>query len=158
MDATLTVPAKSERPLLTVDVHLLLQDEGRVLLGLRANTGYYDGYYHVPAGHLEKEETFVQALIRETAEELGIAVDEEDVELAYVLHNKSNNDRIGLFFRVGRWGGDIQNNELDKCAALEWFPLNAPPENTVPYLKHALHDIGRKVTIGDFGWPGREKG
>ena len=35
---------------LIVDVHLLLLNQGEVLLGRRANTGYGDGAYEPPSG------------------------------------------------------------------------------------------------------------
>ncbi|HEY6314153.1 MAG TPA: NUDIX domain-containing protein [Streptosporangiaceae bacterium] len=54
--------ADSGRYKVTGDVHLvLLDDDGRVLLGRRKNTGFADGCYHLPAGHLEAGESVIDA-------------------------------------------------------------------------------------------------
>ncbi len=71
----------TRRHKLTGDVHLLLLNpEGLVLFGRRHNTGFEDGAWHVPAGHLEASESVVQALIREAKEEVGVTIAPEDVE------------------------------------------------------------------------------
>lgn len=36
--------------------YLILKRDGKILLGRRINTHYYDGWYSVPAGHVEADE------------------------------------------------------------------------------------------------------
>ena len=68
----------SRRHMLVGDVHLVLVNRaGRVLFGQRQNTGYEDGAWHLPSGHLEAGESVVAALIREAKEEAGIVIDEQ---------------------------------------------------------------------------------
>ncbi len=50
-------------------VYALFEKEGKVALIQRANTGYHDGYYALPAGHIEPEETSPEAVVREAYEE-----------------------------------------------------------------------------------------
>jgi hypothetical protein len=52
-----------------VDVHLLMFDHGHVLLGKRQNTGFDDGCWHLPSGHLEPGETIAEAAAREAHED-----------------------------------------------------------------------------------------
>ena len=46
-------------------VHLFFFRENQILLLRRFNTGFRDGEYSVPAGHLDGGETVMQAGIRE---------------------------------------------------------------------------------------------
>lgn len=55
-----------------IDVLLLLVRDHDVLLALRENTGYADGQWNLPSGKLEDGEHILDALVRETREELVI--------------------------------------------------------------------------------------
>ena len=50
-------PKKKERFKLICSSYLLLIKDNKILLGLRQNTGYMDGFYHLPAGHKEEGES-----------------------------------------------------------------------------------------------------
>jgi 8-oxo-dGTP diphosphatase len=131
-----------------VDLHIIIRDGPNVLMGLRQNTGFADGMYHLPAGHLEDDETFVEGTIREAKEELGIDVQLADLNLEHVMHHTG---RLGLFFSVKQWSGALGNAEPNKCKTLEWLPLDALPANTVGYARAALLAIDRGETISTFG-------
>ena len=138
-----------------VDVHLLLLRNGQVLLGERQHTGYEDGKFHLPAGHLEAGESLVDALRREAREELGVRIDPADVTLAHLLHHHSaasGQGRVAVFFAVRRWQGEPQNLEPDKCARLAWFSLDRLPSNLVPYARHALAQVTASVPFSLYGW------
>ncbi|MFB7878536.1 NUDIX domain-containing protein [Nocardia sp. NPDC056064] len=142
-----------ERHKVIGDVHLLLTDgQGRVLFGRRAGTGYADGAYHLPSGHLEAEESVIDALVREAAEEIGVQIEPGDVEFVHVMHNSSSGGRVAFFFRVRRWRGEPTNLEPDKCDALEWFALDALPTEMIPYCREALGRIASGETISLYGW------
>jgi len=130
-----------------VDLHIIIRDGATILMGLRKNTGFSDGMYHLPAGHLEENETFVDGVIREAKEELAIDVQLKDLHLAHVMHHTG---RLGLFFELRSWSGEITNAEPDKCEALVWLSKDALPNNTVAYAKSALSAIDRDMTISTF--------
>jgi 8-oxo-dGTP pyrophosphatase MutT (NUDIX family) len=80
----------------TGDVHLLLLDDNQVLFGRRQDTGFEDGSYHVPSGHLEAGESVIDALIREAKEEVGVTIAPEAVEFVHVMHDSSSGGRVAL--------------------------------------------------------------
>ena len=69
-----------ERFKIITAVHLILIENERVLLLRRYNTGYEDGNYSVPAGHVEEDEDVIKAMQREAFEEIGIKIKKEDLE------------------------------------------------------------------------------
>jgi ADP-ribose pyrophosphatase YjhB (NUDIX family) len=138
------------RPHLVVDLHVVLRNGAEILLGLRCNTGFCDGLYHLPAGHLEAGETILDAAVREAREELGVDIRTADLALVHTMHHRSG--RIALFFEVRRWTGRVTNAEPHKCAALAWFPQDGLPENLVPYARAALENIGNGNGVSAFGW------
>lgn len=146
-----------------IGVHLILQDDSRVLLGRRLNTAFGQGHYHVPAGHLEAQpgETLSECAGREAVEELGITVDPADLELAHLMHLHDlddGRDRIGVFFVVRTWEGRITNSEPHKCAGWEWHPYDRLPSQLVDYTRTALAAIRSGVPYSEFGWPGSATG
>lgn len=135
---------------LLMDLHLILREGARVLFGLRCNTGFADGLYHLPAGRLEDGETIVAGIIREAKEELGIEIAAADLALVHAMHHRSG--RLALFFEARAWSGSIVNAEPDKCDRLDWMSLEELPDNTVAYAREALRLIGNGHTAGTFGW------
>jgi ADP-ribose pyrophosphatase YjhB (NUDIX family) len=133
-----------------VAVHLFLLRDDEVLLLRRFNTGYEDGNYSVIAGHVDGNETFVDAMIREAKEEANIIL--LDLEPIQVMHRKSEDERIDYFFVAKKWEGLLKNNEPNKCDALDWFPLESLPSNMVPYVDYALKSYLSKKTFTSYGW------
>jgi len=137
-----------------VTVHLFLFRGDRVLLSRRYNTGYEDGSYGLPAGHLEGGETVSQAAAREAKEELGIEVNAQDIRFAGVMHRKSDDERVDFFVRVDRWTGEPSNQEPEKCDDLRWTDLSSLPVNIIPYIRQALENYRQGKTFDEFGWDG----
>ena len=152
--ATRAAPGSgSRRHKVTGDVHLvLIGAAGEVLLGQRQNTGYEDGAWHLPSGHLETGESVVAALIREASEEIGVIIDPDETEFIHVMHNSSSGGRVAFFFSARRWTGEPTNLEPDKCAALRWFPPGDLPDRLIPYCRAALGHISKNVSFSTFGW------
>lgn len=138
--------------------HLLLSDDvGRVLFMRRANTGYADGQWSLPAGHVDRGETLVAACVREAAEELGVTVIASDLECVLVQHKHDldGDERIDIFF-AGKLppGERVSIAEPDKCDALTWAALDQPPQPLIPYIHAALSAITASPTpfLNYFGF------
>lgn len=59
-----------------IDVHVLLLDDGKVLLsGRRDANPEFDGRWHLPSGKLDAGESVLTAAARELAEEVGVLID-----------------------------------------------------------------------------------
>jgi ADP-ribose pyrophosphatase YjhB (NUDIX family) len=116
--------------------YLILVEDNKVLLLKRANTGFMDGYYGVPSGHMEGNETAREGGAREIKEEIGIEVNPLDFKVVHVMHRKAKDDeRIDFFMTIDKYTGEIKNCEPNKCEELKWFPLDDLPENIIPYIK-----------------------
>lgn len=133
-------------------VHLFLLRDGEVLLLRRANTGYEDGNYSVPAGHLDGGEEVTTAMIREATEEAAVRIDPADLAVVGVMHRRSDEERVDFFLAAHRWSGEIANAEPHKCDELAWFPLDRLPANVIPYVRRALENYQRGVWFDSFGW------
>ena len=134
-------------------VHLFFIDpEGRLLLSLRKNTGYMDGWYSLVAGHLEPGETVAQAAVREASEEAGVTIQLQDVEVVGIMHRKDGEERIDFFAHIHTWEGTPTNIEPEKCAGLLWAAQDDLPENTVPYIRKAWQNFHTKQWFDTFGF------
>ncbi len=142
----------SSRFTLPSAVHLFLQQENSVLFLRRYNTGYEDGSFSVPAGHLNGGETVREAMIREAREEIGIIIMPADLEIMGVMHRKSNDERIDWFLHAKQWEGTVANMEPHKCDLLEWFPIDHPPQNLIPYVRRALQNFRAGRWFDSFGF------
>ncbi len=121
--------------------YVLFVREGAVLLLKRKNTGYEDGNYSIPAGHVQKGESIQGCLIRKVEEETGIVLKPGQFQLAHTLHRNevpTNGERADFFFVCEKWDGEIQNLGPAKSDDMSWFPLNNLPVNTIPYIRQAV--------------------
>lgn len=133
--------------------YLFLIKDNQILLQRRANTGFEDGNYGVPAGHLDGEESARVGCAREIREEIGIKIKPEDLTVVHVMHRKASKDeRIDFFMVATVWEGEIINNEPEKCDDLRWFPLDALPGNMIEYVEIALRHYLNKVMYSEYGY------
>ncbi|NMG76628.1 NUDIX hydrolase [Aromatoleum diolicum] len=134
-----------------VGVHVLVERDGRILLMRRAGTGFFDGLYSLPGGHVEPGESLRQTAVREMLEETGLRIDPQALANVGVVHRLSDTNRIDFFLRATAWSGDPEVCEPDKCDALGWFDRASLPAETVAYVREALR-AGPGPWMLELGW------
>lgn len=155
--------AVDERFRVVPAAYVVLRRDGQVLLLLREGTGYRDGHWAVPAGHVEADESVLEAAVREVAEEVGVTVAPADLRPLCAMHRTHGNhqpidERVDFFFEAGRWSGEPYRAEPAKAADLGWFDVGGLPEPVVPHERFVLErlsagDLPAVVTWG-FAPPG----
>src|SRR5512144_2107248 len=135
-----------------VTVHLLFFRGDQILLLRRFNTGYADGQYSVPAGHLDGGETVMAAAVREAQEETGLRLDTMDLIFSSVMHRMEDEERVDFFVQVHQWQGEPLNTEPDKCDELRWVSLDELPDNTIPYVRKAIQNHRLGIVFQEFSW------
>jgi 8-oxo-dGTP pyrophosphatase MutT (NUDIX family) len=123
--------------------YVVLRRGDEVLLLLRANTGYMDGFWATPAGHVEQGESVLAAAIREVREEVGVEIDPADLVPVTAMHRTGGNglpidERVDFFFTTTRWAGEPRLMEPGKAAGLDWFSLDKLPDPLVPHEARVL--------------------
>ena len=125
--------SETQRPVTEVAAGILLDTEGRYLLGQRPEGKPYAGYWEVPGGKIEKGETIFEALKRELQEELGIDI--QSSEELTVLEYDYPHAYVRLHVSVIRdWTGTPQGCENQ---SLSWELLTAEQPSVTPLLPAA---------------------
>jgi 8-oxo-dGTP pyrophosphatase MutT (NUDIX family) len=95
-----------------------------ILFQKRNNTGFRDGLYQLPSGHMEGKETMKEAMMRELAEELNIHAWEDDLTIAHISHTVAG-DRVyfNIYMEVSHYTGEITNCETDKCSEISFHSM-----------------------------------
>jgi 8-oxo-dGTP diphosphatase len=134
-------------------VYLIVRKEGKILLLRRFNTGWMDGMYTLPAGHIDGNETPQEAMSREAKEEINIDVLPEDLSVVHIMHRKSvDREYFDFFLEVKKFTGEVRNNEENKCDHCDWFPVDSLPENTLEYISTALKLAEKNEYFSSFGF------
>ena len=147
------MPSGEHEGILT-GVHVLLEREGCVLLMRRAGTGFFDGLYSLPGGHVEPGESAYETAVREIREELGVELDASELSWQGAVHRRSDTNRIEFFMLAREWSGEPSICEPDKCDDLRWCPRDALPNEVVPYVREAIA-AGAGPWLLELGWARR---
>lgn len=141
--------------------YCIFRDGGKVLLLRRFNTGYKNGWYTLPSGHVEANETALVAAVREAKEEVGVTIEPQDLRLVFTLHSKSEvpetHERVSLFYEVKKWRGKPQNAEPSKCDEVRWASISALPDKTIEEVRLAIVNVAKHQPYGEYGFRGEEK-
>ncbi|GAA2298256.1 NUDIX domain-containing protein [Streptomyces kunmingensis] len=123
---------------------VVLDDEGRVLLGRRTDTGRWA----LPAGIAEPGEQPADVATREVQEETGVECVAERVVLVQALEpiTYDNGDEcqfMDMTFRCRATGGEARVND-EESLEVAWYALDALP----PLSEHALLRIKQAQSEG----------
>jgi 8-oxo-dGTP pyrophosphatase MutT (NUDIX family) len=112
-----------------------------------------NGYFCLPSGRVEQGESFVQAAIREGAEEVGVHLRPDDLELSTTAHRtESDSDWVDLIFKVKQWDGELSNAEPDIHGELAWLDPNSLPENVVPSVRYYVNEYLKGKRYTEYGF------
>lgn len=92
---------------LNVVAAVLVAENGTILIQRRPDDKAHGGLWEFPGGKREPGELTRLALVRELEEELGIAVDPDDlVPLGFSVEPREHIELVLLLFRCDRWQGE----------------------------------------------------
>ena len=134
------MPAK----VLLVAACALIDPDGRVLIAQRPADKQMGGLWEFPGGKVEAGESPEEALIRELAEELGIAVQEACLApFSFASHSYADFHLLMPLYVCRRWQGEPQAKEH---TALKWvrpkdlkdYPMPPADVPLIPMLRDLL--------------------
>lgn len=98
---------KAEKAIVTV--LCMIYDEDKILLQDRVKKDWQGLTF--PGGHVEKEESFVQAVIREMKEETGLTIIEPRLCGVKQFQTEEDERYIVLLFKTNRFEGALTSSE-----------------------------------------------
>jgi len=135
------------------EVSVIIRKGSKILFLLRQNTGWSDGMYCLPSGHVEDHERFSEAAIREAKEEVGIVIEEMSPVHVTQRISTSEDVRVGLFFEATKWTGTPKNMEPKIHGEMKWFDADdLPLKDIVQFQSDGLAAIKRGEIYAESGW------
>lgn len=133
---------------------VILRKEGRVFWKARQNSSFLNGFWSLPAGHLEGEETVIDAALRELKEEAGVSTFKKYLKLVH-FQTQIGTDGIRnhVYFEVSKWIGEPRNAEPTKASLVAWIdPLKEKRKKYVPSELLALKCISKGEMYSEYDY------
>ncbi len=146
---------KKDRFKINPVTNFIVEQDSKILLLYRDDGFFEGGYWVLPGGHIDGNETARQAAARELKEEVNIDVTEDDLKFVHVTHNLGHTlERFDFFFKVTNFEGELKNNEPDKCKDMQLFAYDAlpPREKMADTTLLALEGIKTKEFYSERGF------
>jgi 8-oxo-dGTP diphosphatase len=113
-------------------------NDRRILLTRRGRLGTFAGYWCIPGGHIEPNEPYRDAVVREVREETGRDYDPEFFAPFDEIFPESGFHYVALVFSgVGR--GTLRNQEVE-VAESAWVPLDEARAMTLAFTHNQVLD------------------
>ncbi len=140
-----------ERYKLSLSVFVILQKEDKILFIKRSGTGWMDGCFSLPAGKMDEHENPRFAAVREAAEETGVTIKSDNLQLVHTMYNLTNGEEwIGMYFLCQTWEGEATIKEPQKHSELRWESITNMPENTIPYVRQAIEKWTQNIAYSEY--------
>jgi ADP-ribose pyrophosphatase YjhB (NUDIX family) len=128
---------------IAIATHIILRDkDDNICLLKRENTGFCDDQWSLPAGRVDENESITVATVRETFEEIGVTIKEENLSKPLIMyHSDQRGQRMYFFYTTHIWTGNPINKEPEKCSAIVWHPINMLDSlDIVPHVRQAIKE------------------
>ncbi|HEY1944543.1 MAG TPA: NUDIX domain-containing protein [Roseiarcus sp.] len=116
--------------------------DGRLLLVNRRKAPEA-GCWSLPGGKVDFLERVEDAVRREILEEIGVEIVLERALTLVEMIGIDGQHWVSPVYLARIAKGEPENREPDKLAAVEWFPLDAPPSPLSLAAREAIAAIGR---------------
>lgn len=121
---------------------LILLDGTKVLLVQRGEEPD-KGWWDIPGGYLDWDQTLEESTVRELLEETGLVVKPEDIELFQIgsnPNNKAQNQVLDIYYVTKKFSGEITIDGVEITDA-QWFDLHKLPGNIAFDHREALEKV-----------------
>ncbi|MEJ2132138.1 MAG: NUDIX domain-containing protein [Gammaproteobacteria bacterium] len=133
--------------------HTILRRGDDVLLLRRVNTGFADGLYALPGGHVKAGEPVTGAAVRECREETGLTIEVRDlVPVCVMPYIMPGGQGVDFIFRCERFTGEPRIGEHERCDELRWCHVDALPTNTVGFVREVVAHVAQDPWLIEHGW------
>jgi 8-oxo-dGTP diphosphatase len=124
------------RPAVTVDLVLVSKEETPRVLLIRRKHDPFAGYWALPGGFIEMEETLEESARRELREETGL---DTGALTQLGIYGDPGRDPRGRTISVAYMAmvkpKKLQPRAADDAAEVDWFPLSRPPKVAFDHAK-----------------------
>ncbi len=114
--------------------------DGRLLLVKRCKPPEAD-CWNLPGGKVDFLERVEDAVRREILEEIGVAITLDRLLVLVEMIGIDGQHWLSPVYLARIEKGEPENREPDKLAAVEWFPLDAPPAPLALAAREAIGAI-----------------
>ncbi|HEY9838843.1 MAG TPA: NUDIX hydrolase [Candidatus Obscuribacterales bacterium] len=129
------------KPSVTADVLALRLDHGPELLLIQRGRDPFAGFWALPGGFIEENETLLASARRELQEETGLILDELSF---FGVYGDPGRDPRGRTITAAYWallapGSETGVAGLDDASDARWFPIQQLPELAFDHAR-IIHD------------------
>jgi mutator protein MutT len=131
-------------------VLIILERDNKVLLLKRsAKAEFGAGYYSLVGGKVEVCEMLKQAILRETMEEVGISIQDEDLHYVHTCNKYADKMMLIAVFKATKWQGEPFNKEPNKHDHLIWSSYQDLPADLLPTHRNIIKLVNQGIIFSE---------